>query len=509
MTTEPLEAAIVQSNAVAIRQSYQAPAYMTKQEREGTIADTLNKVALVMEVMDQVMKDGEHYGTIPGCGEKKALLKPGAEKLGLTFRLKPQFEVKRFDYPNNHREYEIRCVLSDGTHGVGTCSTLEGKYRYRSGERKCPKCGKASIIKGKVEYGGGWLCYVKKDGCGAKFGDDDKIITGQNVGKVEHDNPADFWNTVLKMGKKRAHVDAIITATACSDIFTQDVEEAVEAADNASKPNQESPPLKAEPLKSDDRVPIRFDERDEKRFRDAAEKWLESERVAWIRANTNVKAWAYALATGLIMSNEQLDALTWSQLFPLAEAIDGGVKSIRMGKSSEAAAKRGLNVKLIERREALAKAIAEIGVGEAEQFHFEAVYGPPGTSTTVPERPKAQGLYQPPSGEKEWFWDVFISVPRKGSKKSEYEQNPDTIESLYHAAHTGDDAARKRLFGLAHSMTLEPRTVGDKTYPPSEADKQTRKALDAFLAWEKAKSEEGGEQMRQATEAEPQDEVPF
>ena len=43
--------------------------------------------------------------------------------------------------------------------------------------------------------------------------------------KVEHDNPADHYNTVLKMAKKRALVDAVLTSTAASDIFTQDLEE--------------------------------------------------------------------------------------------------------------------------------------------------------------------------------------------------------------------------------------------------------------------------------------------
>jgi hypothetical protein len=33
----------------------------------------------------------------------------------------------------------------------------------------CPKCGKDAIIKGKEEYGGGYLCFKKKGGCGAKF----------------------------------------------------------------------------------------------------------------------------------------------------------------------------------------------------------------------------------------------------------------------------------------------------------------------------------------------------
>ena len=48
---------------------------------------------------------------------------------------------------------------------------------------------------------------------------------GQDRQRVEYDNPADYYNTALKMAKKRAHVDAILTATAASDCFTQDVED--------------------------------------------------------------------------------------------------------------------------------------------------------------------------------------------------------------------------------------------------------------------------------------------
>ncbi len=215
--------------------------------RRAAIDDLLNKVALVQEVMKSVMHDGEHYGKIPGCGDKPALLKAGAEKLGMTFRLRPGFAINERDLGKAHREYSIVCTLSDGTQGVGSCSTMESKYRFRQGERKCPECGKASIITGKAEYGGGFLCFAKKGGCGAKFTDKDERITGQQIGKVEHDNPADFYNTCLKMGKKRAHVDAIITATACSDIFTQDIEELIGAADaTAPHPTPQTQPEKAQ-----------------------------------------------------------------------------------------------------------------------------------------------------------------------------------------------------------------------------------------------------------------------
>jgi hypothetical protein len=42
----------------------------------------------------------------------------------------------------------------------------------------CPKCGMVgAIIKGKPEYGGGWLCFGKKGGCGAKFDTDQATET--------------------------------------------------------------------------------------------------------------------------------------------------------------------------------------------------------------------------------------------------------------------------------------------------------------------------------------------
>jgi hypothetical protein len=212
-----------------------------------TPASMQRQVNLIQEVMAQVMKSGEHYGTIPGCGNKPTLLKPGAEKLSATFHLAPKYQIQKTELGNGHREYEITCTLSligSDTfigQGVGSCSTMEGKYRYRKGSMTCPECGKENtVIKGKKEYGGGWLCYKAKGGCGAKFKDDDPFIVNQDTGKVEHDNPADYYNTVLKMAKKRAHVDAILTATAASDIFTQDIEDMPEVITGAKGGVQEA-----------------------------------------------------------------------------------------------------------------------------------------------------------------------------------------------------------------------------------------------------------------------------
>ncbi len=196
-----------------------------------SIEGVIKQASLIKTVLDRVMQKDVHYGVIPGTGTKPTLLKPGAEKICTTFRLAPAYEIKRTDIAEGHREYEIVCTL---THipsgqifgqGVGSCSTMESKYRFRKAEQTCPECGENAIIKGKQEYGGGWLCFKKKGGCGAKFKEGDPVIENQEMGRVEYDNPADYYNTVLKMGKKRAHVDAVLTATAASDIFTQDVED--------------------------------------------------------------------------------------------------------------------------------------------------------------------------------------------------------------------------------------------------------------------------------------------
>lgn len=195
-----------------------------------SVQDVQAQVNLIQHVMRQVMKKDEHYGVIPGTGTKPTLLKAGAEKLCLTFRLDPQYEsTERYD--GVHLTIKSKCTLYHiptgqrfGS-GEGSCSTRESKYAYRNAARKCPNCGAEAIIKGKEEYGGGWLCFAKKGGCGAKFLEKDDQITSQTVGRVPNEDVADQYNTVLKMANKRSLVAAVLNATAASDIFTQDIED--------------------------------------------------------------------------------------------------------------------------------------------------------------------------------------------------------------------------------------------------------------------------------------------
>lgn len=211
-----------------------------------TIEEIRARAQLVSRCMAESMIDGVHYGKVPGCGDKPTLLKPGAEKLCFLFGMAPRItkeEIHITELGDGHREYTVIIPFDEintgkflGT-GVGSCSTMESKYRYRNAERKCPECGAAAIIKGKAEYGGGFVCFKKKGGCGAKFDDNDPAIMDQEVGKIAYDNPADYYNTCLKMAKKRALVDGTLNITGSSDQFTQDIED----MDSITKPEITDP----------------------------------------------------------------------------------------------------------------------------------------------------------------------------------------------------------------------------------------------------------------------------
>jgi hypothetical protein len=235
----------MENMGIALREAADVPAAF-----EMSVTAAVAQAAKIQQCMAALMKDGEHYGnSFPG-DTKKNLLKPGADKLCFMFRFRPDFIMEIRELPGGHREVTTRChiyQIDTGVklaEGVGSCSTMESKYRWRNAARKCPACGKEALIKGKAEYGGGWICYAKKDGCGAKYADGDAAIEKQAAGKVENPDIADTYNTVLKMSKKRAYVDAVITACAASDIFAQDAEDLRMYGENGggSQPPTKTPP---------------------------------------------------------------------------------------------------------------------------------------------------------------------------------------------------------------------------------------------------------------------------
>ncbi|KAA0257514.1 hypothetical protein FHQ18_09230 [Deferribacter autotrophicus] len=149
-----------------------------------TPQDIVHQVNLIQEVMKTVMKEGEHYGIIPGTN-KPTLYKAGAEKLLITFRLDPEYEVISSVHEKDFVSYTVKCTLyhintgNRVSSGLGSCNSREKKYRKQ--------------------------------------------------------NPYDIDNTILKMASKRALIAAVLNGTAASDIFTQDIEDISDLSENNSK----------------------------------------------------------------------------------------------------------------------------------------------------------------------------------------------------------------------------------------------------------------------------------
>ena len=202
----------------------------TSRVESGAIEDLKQQVGMIQALQREILKPDIHYGKVPGT-KKDTLFKAGAEKIVTIFRLAPEFETDVIMMEGVHREYRSKCTLVHIPTGKiwgsanGSCNTMESKYRYRFQKNTCPMCNQETIIKGREEYGGGWLCFAKNGGCGAKFPDGDKSIEGQALGKIENQDIADCFNTVLKMAEKRALVAAVLITTGASDIYTQDLED--------------------------------------------------------------------------------------------------------------------------------------------------------------------------------------------------------------------------------------------------------------------------------------------
>ena len=138
-------------------------------------------------IVGKYLKPQQDYAVIPHT-TKPTLLKGGAEKLatifGFTTSCSIVNRIEHFDYDNpatSFVQYEAKVIVynCDGTavsEGYGSCNSSESKFL-------------------KQPF-------------------------------------ANRINTVLKISKKRAYVDAILTATCASSVFTQDMEDIVNFQDS-------------------------------------------------------------------------------------------------------------------------------------------------------------------------------------------------------------------------------------------------------------------------------------
>ncbi|MGD9678913.1 MAG: hypothetical protein AB7V16_11285 [Vulcanibacillus sp.] len=141
-----------------------------------TINAAKERINMLQSFVKDMMIPNVDYGIIQGC-KKPSLLKPGAEKLCDIFGFSKQLEVlnRIEDWNSGLFHYEIKVVLTNKktglveAEGIGCCNSKEKKFKNQ---------------------------------------DSFTII-----------------NTLLKMAKKRAMIDAVLSATRSSGIFTQDMED--------------------------------------------------------------------------------------------------------------------------------------------------------------------------------------------------------------------------------------------------------------------------------------------
>jgi hypothetical protein len=185
-------------------------------QREWFSADqVLQRVRAVQKLMDAVMKDNTHYGKIPGT-KKPTLYKAGSEQILAMFQIAVEPIVEDL---SNEDECRIRVIcrltsIANGKYlgsGIGEASSSEQKYMWRK-------------IVSKAE----WEHYQANQPGHTRLRFFSYWENGQRQeGKEEQvrTHVPDIRNTILKMAKKRAQIDATLTVTGCSDMFEQDLED--------------------------------------------------------------------------------------------------------------------------------------------------------------------------------------------------------------------------------------------------------------------------------------------
>jgi hypothetical protein len=165
-----------------------------------TFNEAKNRLIMLQTFVKELMIPGLDYGLIPGC-PKPSLLKSGAEKLCDIYGFSKLIAVTNRieEWQEGFFSYEVKATLINKrtgiveAEGVGNCNSKERKYR-------------------------------------------------------NHD-AFSISNTILKMAKKRAIVDAVLSATRSSGIFSQDIEELDSKGDNTE--TRVSSPLRVLPIQAD------------------------------------------------------------------------------------------------------------------------------------------------------------------------------------------------------------------------------------------------------------------
>ena len=162
----------------------------------------------------EVMIEGVHYGYAVPTGafggngqQRKTLLKPGAELMLMYFQYVPYYKTTK-EHFGDDVDVSVEVTLKDASGkvvgaGEGFASTLDDRYKWRGAY-------------GKEEYDN--TPEHQRRVIRTKGKDKDTVFQVRQ-------NPRNVLNTVIKIARKRALVDAVLTTFALSGYFTQDLED--------------------------------------------------------------------------------------------------------------------------------------------------------------------------------------------------------------------------------------------------------------------------------------------
>jgi|Deesub1362A_J573_1020465.scaffolds.fasta_scaffold00107_40 hypothetical protein len=175
----------------------------------------LDEIKTFQKLVRSQLKKDHDFGVIPGTS-KPTLLKPGAEKvaklLGLTDHFEIISEIK--DWENGFFHFQVKVYLKSIktgqiiSEGVGEANSKESKFAYR--------WVRANKLPGGLDKDSLPYRYIKTRGGSVK------------LYRINNDEIYSQVNTILKIAKKRAMVDAVLSAGRLSELFTQDLEDMVE-----------------------------------------------------------------------------------------------------------------------------------------------------------------------------------------------------------------------------------------------------------------------------------------
>lgn len=179
----------------------------------------------VREIIAKTLKKGRDYDRIPGT-KKDTMLQPGAERSAAAYGLAPEFELVEQEVDHDRRvEWTKEKWVSAGkkpenwealkARGLGRNRQVNGHWEWQE------KLDDTGVSLGLYRYVLRCRLVHRESG----------VVVGEGVGSCSTmeskyiDRPRDLENTALKMAKKRAYVDAVLTTLGLHDQFTQDVED--------------------------------------------------------------------------------------------------------------------------------------------------------------------------------------------------------------------------------------------------------------------------------------------